>query len=396
MNVWWLFLLGFVDASDQLDKLVQFAHGNGPNPAGGHARPSQEPVQPPVRTPFQAPSRATFQASSTPSRRTGSTPRTLSQPPPPIPFSNYADPDLRVVSLSTGNQQPAFARPVASVAPAAPAQSTSHSFPRLPGGSVQVGGAPIQSKQRRPTARPTPLSEVYPPIHRATDIPNVLDDIDPSSAASFVEPLDAMSHNLLPGHIPRPVAVPSSMLPVIGVIAQHQPRLPTVSQQRPSVSGLRAVENEYDRFASNTFPDNRGEIVRSQQEDGFHRPVQSPEQSFLQADEAHRLALEKHNSYVEQVKSLQQRPSQNLHQHHQPNVFHQQQQQQQRQQTQQTLPQPQQTLPQPQHRFQPQRNAAPVLTNQILNSHFTIPGGDSHRKYAEELKLAQDALRALG
>merc|ERR1712212_1302029 len=200
----------------------------------------------------------------------------------------------------------------------------------------------------------------------------------------FVEPLDAMSHNLLPGHIPRPVAVPSSMLPVIGVIAQHQPRLPTVNKQRPSVSGLRAVENEYDRFASNTFPDNRGEIVRSQQEDGFHRPVQSPEQSFLQADEAHRLALEKHSSYVEQVKSLQQRPSQNLHQH------------QQRQQTQQTLPQLQQTLPQPQHRFQPQRNGAPVLTNQIPDSHFTIPGGDSHRKYAEELKLAQDALRALG
>jgi len=393
MNVWWLFLLGLADASDQLDKLVQFAHGNGPNPAGGHARPAQESVQPPVRAAPQAPLRSTFQgtpvgnrfqqAPSTPRRRTGPAPRPLSQPPPPIPFSDYADPDLRVVSLSTGNQQPAFARPVASVPPA---QSTSHSF-RLPGGSVQVGGAPIQSKQRRPTTRPAPLSEVYPPIHRATDIPNVLDDIDPSSAASLVEPLDAMSHNLLPGHIPRPVAVPNSMLPVIGVIAQqHRPRLPTASQQRPSVLGLEAVENEYDRFASNTFPDNRGEVVRSQQEDGFHRPVQSPEQSFLQADEAHRLALEKHNLYVEQVKSLQQQPSQNLHQHRQPNVFTQQQQR----------PQAQQFLPQSQHRFQLQRNAAPVLTNQIPNSHFTIPGGVSHRKYTEELKLAQDALRALG
>merc|ERR1712071_330135 len=79
--------------------------------------------------------------------------------------------------------------------------------------------------------------------------------------------------------------------------------------------------------------------------------------------------------------------------------------QQQRQQPQQQQPvqhlqqqpvQHQQQQPvQQQHRFQPQRQQ-PANAQVRENSHFSIPGQHRHRQFADELKLAQEALKVLG
>jgi len=381
---WFLLVVLAIPAQcNQLEKLISFANAGGQNPSGssrpnGIGRP-QAPPAPRARP--RAPSRNIIS---------------------PIPFSEPADPGRRTVPIDLpqpprSRAPQGFAAPRIEIPDPAPKPK---GFSGLPPGAVQIGGRPVQLPRRR-KPDPVPLSEINPPIHRSTQFPSLLNDIDPLFAP-VPEPAEALRHNFLPGQVPRPVPVPRDRLPVIDVIQNFDQR-----QRRPS------IDPQVDRFADQVF--NQDVFIPSQQQNGRFLP---PPPQNLESEERelnHAQALQKHRDEVERVKKIQQLSAQRqglplppqqqpFQQPLQPQPF--------QQPIQPQFQQPPKPVQNPfqQNPFQHQQFQQPPIPlqqqfqqpaqhqhiPQQQSSHFNIPGGDRHRQFADELRLAQEALKALG
>jgi len=344
----WLILCYHVlpGSGSQLDKLIQFAHGNGANPSSGSSTRASSPPAPragPAQTSrYTVASAPTFQPRQPQPRQqpppapARALPVVQNRPIPPIPFSDYApDSKLRV------SQPRAPVQSSRKLQYSSKQTSRTQSSSRLPTGFVQIGGAPVKILRSKPKSVTKPATNL--PVTR----PSTFISRPPPPAYSTLN-----NH-----HAPRrPVPIAQQKQPVINVISNpfHQP--------------------EAKEYRSNSQPINN-----------VPRPSSNRGQSFIQADDAHRLALEEHNAQIEKVKNLQKQ------RHHttitQPTI----------QQHQQLSQQPHsQTLSQPQHIQQSYSKPVTNRPSLSTSSHFNIPGRDAHSQYAAELKLAQDALRSLG
>jgi len=267
---------------------------------------------------------------------------------PPIPFAEVADPSRGVVPLDVpqpkGAQVP-LPLPTRSVLrqQAAPAG--------LPGGAIQIAGKPFDQLHKA-RQKPTPLSEVEAPIFLSNTFPSPLNEINPLTAAA-VEPAESMLHRLQAGGVPRPVLVTADGIPVLAVLGDQS------SQARADAGSL-----DYASFGSMVFQEPDFNDVGSLQYDGQHVPRGPLHEGLKQADSVHALALQRHKQNVEKVKQLQ-REASHSQGHHQPQPRHH----------------------QSQHHHTEQNS---------FSSQFQIPGRDQHRIYAEELKLAEEALKSLG
>jgi hypothetical protein len=275
----------------------------------------------------------------------------------PIPFAEVADPSRGVVDLDVPQPRRQGSVPQ-------PNPHLQHHRPRifgLPAGATQVGGNPVRIQERKPA----PLSEVQAPIFLSTTFPNILNDVDPESVARF-EPQEALRHNLHRGQVPRPVQVPGASLPVLMVLGHR------TTQDLENRNQL-----NYDRFGNQIFPDT-DRPVSSQQRAGEHIPSGPRHDSFIQADTTHTLALEKHKQGIQRVRDEELR----------------------------VLMQNQLNPDQESGRADENQRAVQAGRHQHQSSKehqhhqsrglFKIPGADQHRQYTLELKLAQDALKALG
>jgi len=342
----WLILCYHVlpSSGSQLDKLIQFAHGNGANPSSGSSTRASSPPAPragPAQTSrYTVASAPTFQSRQPQPRQQPSparaparaVPVVQNRPIPPIPFSDYApDSKLRV------SQPRAPVQSSRKLQYSSKPTSRTQSSSRLPTGFVQIGGAPVKILRSKPKSVTKPATNL--PVTR------------PSTFISRPPPAYSTLNNHHAPRRPVPVPIAQQKQPVINVISNpfHQP--------------------EAKEYRSNSQPLNN-----------VQRPSSNRGQSFIQADDAHRLALEEHNAQIEKVKNLQKQRhhttlTQTFQQHQQPSQQH-------------PISQP---LPQ-------QSYSKPVANNPSLptSSHFNIPGRVTHSQYTAELKLAQDALRSLG
>jgi len=365
-----LLLLVAHTKGNQLDKLINFAKGSGPNPSGATRSSSQHSAASPQRS---IPGRAQNTHAS-PRRPTA----TVASP---IPFAELADPSRGQVQLDV--PQPKYVGPIpeqsqtiigAHTSQQVIAASTPPPFKGLPAGATQVGGNPVRIATVKPTKpKPAPLSQINPPIYLSETFPSPLNTIDPARAP-LQEPVEALQHRFQPGTRPQPLPV-----------------------QNQNLAGLMALKNNERRAQSQNFNYNRivGEIFNQPQ--GQYR-AQSHQQQFLQSgqqqinlhdgqhqtDLSHEEALTRHFQQVEQVKLLQQRGPHHQHipQHHvqQPQHHH---------------------IPQPQHHHMPQHQVQqPQLVHSPLQpvdgSHFAIPALNQAKQYEDELRLAQETLKRLG
>jgi len=360
-----LLLLVAHTKGNQLDKLINFAKGSGPNPSGATRSSSQHSAASPQRS---IPGRAQNTHAS-PRRPTA----TVASP---IPFAELADPSRGQVQLDV--PQPKYVGPIpeqsqtiigAHTSQQVIAASTPPPFKGLPAGATQVGGNPVRIATVKPTKpKPAPLSQINPPIYLSETFPSPLNTIDPARAP-LQEPVEALQHRFQPGTRPQPLPV-----------------------QNQNLAGLMALKNNERRAQSQNFNYNRivGEIFNQPQ--GQYR-AQSHQQQFLQSgqqqinlhdgqhqtDLSHEEALTRHFQQVEQVKLLQQRGPHHQHipQHHvqQPQHHH--------------IPQHQVQQPQQVH-----RNPSPLQP--VDGSHFAIPALNQAKQYEDELRLAQETLKRLG
>lgn len=310
-----------VSGNNQLEQLINFARGQG-QPPPGRATAAR------LAAPAASPPAAAFI-------------------PPPIPFAELADPRRGVVPLDVP-QPPPVAAPVPSTHSHREDDSAAglrrNRF--LPAGATQVGGAPLTCPKSKKT-KPTPLSEIDPPIFLSTTFPHPLNDVAPGSAP-LLPPPDALRHGLPAGTVPRPVAVPASALPEVLLLGSEQ-------------VGQRGVDQRtlnYDRFGSKIWQDTEGRAVSAAQLDGQHDPDYGQlHPAYLQADEVHSQALQRHRESLQKVLSQQRdtRPS-----------------------------------------SIPNANVPQQVLDQGPLSHFSIPGRLSLEAQQQELRLAQEALKRLG
>merc|ERR1712142_344438 len=357
-----LLLLVAHTKGNQLDKLINFAKGSGPNPSGG-TRSSSHPSAP---SPQRSNPGREQNTHASPRRPTA----TIASP---IPFAELADPSRGQVQLDV--PQPKYVGPIpehsqtvigAHTSQQVIAASTPPPFKGLPAGATQVGGNPVRIATVKPTKpKPAPLSQINPPIYLSETFPSPLNTIDPARAP-LQEPVEALQHRFQPGTRPQPLPV-----------------------QNQNLAGLMALKNNERRVQSQNFNYNSivGEVFNQPQ--GQPQPQQ---QQFLQSrqqqinlhdgqhqtDLSHEEALKRHFQQVEQVKLLQQRGPQHHH-----------------------IPQHQ--VQQPQHHHiphqaqQPQqvhRNPSPLQP--VDGSHFAIPALNQAKQYEDELRLAQETLKRLG
>merc|ERR1712142_856742 len=359
-----LLLLVAHTKGNQLDKLINFAKGSGPNPSGGTRSSSHHSAPSPQRgTPGRAQN-----THASPRRPTA----TIASP---IPFAELADPSRGQVQLDV--PQPKYVGPIpehsqtvigAHTSQQVIAASTPPPFKGLPAGATQVGGNPVRIATVKPTKpKPAPLSQINPPIYLSETFPSPLNTIDPARAP-LQEPVEALQHRFQPGTRPQPLPV-----------------------QNRNLAGLMALKNNERRVQSQNFNYNSivGEVFNQPQ--GQHR-TQPQQQQFLQSgqqqinlhdgqhqtDISHEEALKRHFQQVEQVKLLQQRGPQHhhipQHQVQQPQHHH--------------IPQ---QVQQPQHVH---RNPSPLQP--VDGSHFAIPALNQAKQYEDELRLAQETLKRLG
>jgi len=337
----WLILFYHVlpSSASQLDKLIQFAHGNGANPSSTSSPRASPPALagPTQISRYTVASAPTFlsrqpQTQQSPPAPARAVPVVRHRPSPPIPFSDYAPDSKLSVSQPRAPVQ-------SSTKPQYSSKQTSRTqySSRLPTGFVQIGGAPIQSLRSKPKSVMKPT----------TGPPN----------------FSTISKNPPPATLTLSRQVPRPLVPIA------QPKIPVIN----------IISNPFHQ------PDAKEYRSTSQPLNNVHRPSSNRGQSFIEADDAHRLALEEHNAQIEKVKNLQKQ------RHHttitQPTI----------QQHQQLSQQPHsQTLSQPQHIQQSYSKPVTNRPSLSTSSHFNIPGRDAHSQYAAELKLAQDALRSLG
>merc|ERR1739844_35712 len=266
-----LLLLVAHTKGNQLDKLINFAKGSGPNPSGATRSPSQHSAASPQRS---IPGRAQ-NTNASPRRPTA----TVASP---IPFAELADPSRGQVQLDV--PQPKYVGPIseqsqtiigAHTSQQVIAASTPPPFKGLPAGATQVGGNPFRIATVKPTKpKPAPLSQINPPIYLSETFPSPLNTIDPARAP-LQEPVEALQHRFQPGTRPQPLPV-----------------------QNQNLAGLMALKNNESRAQSH-----QQQFLQSGQQqinlhDGQH-----------QTDLSHEEALTRHFQQVEQVKLLQQRGS---------------------------------------------------------------------------------------
>merc|ERR1739844_875757 len=230
-----LLLLVAHTKGNQLDKLINFAKGSGPNPSGATRSSSQHSAASPQRS---IPGRAQNKHAS-PRRPTA----TVASP---IPFAELADPSRGQVQLDV--PQPKYVGPIpeqsqtiigAHTSQQVIAASTPPPFKGLPAGATQVGGNPVRIAPVKPTKpKPVPLSQINPPIYLSETFPSSLNTIDPARAP-LQEPVEALQHRFQPGTRPQPLPV-----------------------QNQDLAGLMALKNNERRAQSQNFNYNRivGEI----------------------------------------------------------------------------------------------------------------------------------------
>jgi len=364
----YIFILCFAFANCDLQSLINFAGGKGLNPTGGGQR-SAGPLRQggaSVRPAFGAGTQQPVAARPR-QQPVAARPRQRTPIESPIPFSVPADPSRGVVALDVPQPKPSAHQPAAVNRQKLVEASSPPKFAGLPAGSTQVGGRTVNlaTTQRK---RPAPLSEINPPIFLSEDFRSPLNDVNPFSAA-LPEPVEALQHRFLPGNRPQPLHVQNQNLPVIMALTN-----PVLQQ------GIRTQAVDYDRLTGEIF--NQGDVQYGQQQD----------QGRAQADLSHQDALTRHRQALDLALQQQRQPQQH---HQQQNRFQPQQQNQfQPQQQNQFQPQqrPQFQPQQPQQQFQPPTNQQ----HSHANSRLAIPGLNKQRQYEEELKFAQEALKALG
>jgi len=327
-----LILLVSYTEADQLANLINFVRGNGANPVGAGSAPAS--------------------LGSAPQQRVAAPSVGLAAP---IPFSEPADPSRGRVQIDV--PQPKLSSPQAPLMSREQLieASSPPKFSGLPAGATQVGGNTL-SLQVRQRNRPAPLSEVQAPIFLSEAFPSPLNDVNPVRPA-LPEPVDALQHRFLPGNIPSPINVNQQSLPFLSVL--NEPRIE---------QGIHRQALSYDRFAD--------EVFNVQQGPQNLQNVQQPDLGRIQADLTHQEALTRHRQALEEAQRQQQQHLAN-----------------------QPLPEHQQHL-----RFQPQPQPLPQINQQHLhpnpllasNSRFAIPGLNTLRQYEDELRLAQETLKALG
>jgi len=409
-----LVVLSHTATADQLQNLLNFVKG-GSNPAPSAGR-SKGP------------------AVAAPSRHAAA----VSAAAAPIPFAELADPSRGTVELDV--PQPRQAKVAAAAAGGEQlrrmeeAAQSRFKIAGLPAGSTQVGGKTVGLKpvQRK---RPAPLSEVEAPVFLKQGFPNPLNDINPN-LAPLQEPFEATLQPPAVGRRPAPVAVPNNRFAEIEVLNQlgnNRVRTSARTVDRISNSVFQGSEDaEFRRQEQiRQLRQQAGQLnpqLQEQRQQQQQRFQQQPQQRFQSQQQQQQPRFQPRQQQQQQQPRLQPQQQQQRFQQ-QPRFQPRQQQQQEQgnedvqpshqeqlrqhqlavdavieQQQQQQQEQPQQQQPvQQQHRFQPQRQQQhrfqpqqPANEQVRQGSHFSIPGQHRHRQFADELKLAQEALKTLG
>lgn len=268
----------------------------------------------------------------------------------PIPFAELADPSRGVVPLDV--PQPKHAK-VASNAGDELRRVEAETLRRrnringLPAGATQVGGKTVDLK---PVVkkRPAPLSEVQVPIFLSQRFPNPLNDIDPY-LAPLQEPVESTLQPMAAGRAPRPNQIPTYRFAEVMVLShlgnQQQQQQSRGQQQHRQ----QQQQHRFDRLSQAVFQNgNQQDVHQNAAHEEAIRQVKLQEQKLLQ----------QHQQHLQQRNQLQQRPR--PHQ-------------------------------------QAQQHQQPSLNQEVpRHSHFSIPGQHRHRQFADELKLAEEALKQLG
>jgi len=423
-----LVVLSHTATADQLQNLLNFVKG-GSNPAPSAGR-SKGP------------------AVAAPSRHAAA----VSAAAAPIPFAELADPSRGTVELDV--PQPRQAKVAAAAAGGEQlrrmeeAAQSRFKIAGLPAGSTQVGGKTVGLKpvQRK---RPAPLSEVEAPVFLKQGFPNPLNDINPN-LAPLQEPFEATLQPPAVGRRPAPVAVPNNRFAEIEVLTQlgnnrvrtsartvdrisnsvfqgsedaefrRQEQIRQLRQQAGQLNPQLQEQRQQQQQRFQQQPQQRFQSQQQQQQQPRFQPRQQQQQQQqprLQPQQQQRFQQQPRLQPQQQQQRFQQQPrfqprqqqeqgNEDVQPSHQEQLRqHQlavdavieQQQQQQQEQPQQQQPVQQQHRFQPQrqqqHRFQPQQPANEQVRQ---GSHFSIPGQHRHRQFADELKLAQEALKTLG